>query len=168
MDQTVVNILNYALDMELNGHNFFKDKAESFADPTTRALFKQLAGVEMEHYNLIKMELDLYTKAPGEFTLGDDVLTRDESSIFAQREGSEHLDTTLMDSDVPHDTIMRMAYLIERDFKEFYAEAIDMVEDASVKQLLQRLSDWEQGHETLFKRENDRLKKESLTLPWGG
>ena len=168
MDQTVVNILNYALDMELNGHNFFKDKAESFADPTTRALFKQLAGVEMEHYNLIKMELDLYTKAPGEFTLGDDVLTRDESSIFAQREGSEHLDTTLMESDVPDVTIMRMAYLIERDFKEFYAEAIDMVEDASVKQLLQRLSDWEQGHETLFKREYDRLKKEYLTLPWGG
>lgn len=168
MDQTVVNILKYALEMELNGYNFFKDKAEVFADPTTRALFKQLSEVEMEHYKLIQMELELYIQAPGEFTVGDDVLTRDESSIFAQREGSEHLDTTLVESDVPDVTIMRMAYLIERDFKEFYAEAIDMVEDASVKQLLQRLSDWEQGHETLFKREYDRLKKEYLTLPWGG
>lgn len=168
MDQKVVNILKYALDMELNGHNFFKEKADSFQDPTTRALFTQLAGVEMEHYNLIKGELDQYTQSPEDFTVNEEILSRDESSIFNQREGSEHLDTTLVESDVPDVTILRMAYLIERDFKEFYAEAVELVEDENVKTLLTRLSNWEQGHETLFKREYDRLKKEYLTLPWGG
>ncbi len=44
-----------------------------------------------------------------------------------------------------------MAYLIERDFKEFYEEAKEMVADENVKKLLQRLSDWERGHEAIFK-----------------
>ncbi len=168
MDQKVINILKYALDMELNGHNFFREKAEVFSDPTTASLFRELAAVEMEHYELIKAELDAYTQSPEAFELNEEVLQRDESNIFQQRQGSEALDTTLVESDVPDVTIMRMAYLIERDFKEFYEEAKDMVEDENVKKLLQRLSDWEKGHETIFKREYDRLKKEYLTLPWGG
>ncbi len=168
MENKVTSILKYALDMELSGHNFFKEKAASFQSPTTRGLFEHLAEVEMEHYSLIKKELDTYTSDPTNFKVDDEVITRDESTIFGQRESSESLDTTLVESDVPDLTIMRMAYLIERDFKEFYAEAIDMVEDANVKTLLQRLSDWESGHEQIFKREYDRLKKEYLNLPWGG
>lgn len=168
MDQTVINILKYALDMELNGHKFFKESAETFTSPVTKALFLELSEVEMEHYNLIKRELESYTDSPDDFEVDEDVLKRDESTIFSQRKGSEALDTTLVESDVPDLNIMRMAYLIERDFKEFYEEAKEMVTDENVKKLLQRLSDWERGHEAIFKREYDRLKKEYLTLPWGG
>ena len=168
MEQKVVNILKYAMDMEMNGHNFFKESAETFTSPVTKALFLELAEVELEHYKLIKSELESYTDSPEDFELDEEVLDRDESSIFSQRKGSEALDTTLVESDVPDLNIMRMAYLIERDFKEFYDEAKDMVDDENVKKLLQRLSDWERGHETIFKREYDRLKKEYLTLPWGG
>ncbi|KAF5071630.1 ferritin family protein [Proteiniclasticum sp. QWL-01] len=168
MDHKVINILKYALDMELAGHNFFKEKASQFTNPTTQAIFLNLAEVEQEHYNLIKKELDQYTANPEGFQVNEEVLKRDESTIFQQRQGSEALDTTLVESDVPDLTILRMAYLIERDFKEFYGEAQDMVEDENVKTLLKRLADWEQGHETLFRREYDRLKKEYLNLPWGG
>ena len=168
MENKVVNILKYALEMEMNGHNFFKKSAETFTSPVTKSLFLELAKVELEHYNLIKKELESYTDSPENFEVNEEVLERDESTIFAQRQGSEALDTTLVESDVPDLNIMRMAYLIERDFKEFYDEAKDMVDDENVKKLLQRLSDWERGHETIFKREYDRLKKEYLTLPWGG
>lgn len=168
MEQKVINILKYAMDMEMNGHNFFKESAETFSNPVTKSLFLELAEVELEHYHLIKNELKSYTDSPEDFELDEEVLDRDETSIFAQRKGSEALDTTLVESDVPDLNIMRMAYLIERDFKEFYEEAKEMVDDENVKKLLQRLSDWEKGHETIFKREYDRLKKEYLTLPWGG
>lgn len=33
-------------------------------------------------------------------------------------------------------TVIRMAYLIERDYKEFYQETSEMVEDENVKELL--------------------------------
>lgn len=168
MDKRVIGILEYALEMELAGHNFFKEKSSAFASPTTRTLFLDLAKIEMEHYNLIKKELDQYQKDPEDFTVDEAILQRDESNIFKSREESESIDKTLIESDVKDLTIMRMAYLIERDFKEFYDEAKDMVEDENVKLLLQRLSSWEQGHETIFKREYDRLKKEYLYFPWGG
>lgn len=168
MENKVVGILKYALEMELSGHNFFKEKAEIFQSPTTRGLFLDLAGIEMEHYNLIKKELDTYTRDPRNFTVDEEIMTRDEGTIFKQRQSSESLDTTLVESDVPDLTVMRMAYLIERDFKEFYADAVDMVDDDNVKKLLTRLSLWESGHEEIFKREYDRLKKEYMTLPWGG
>lgn len=168
MDDKVVGILNYALEMEMSGRNFFKEKAEVFQSPTTRSLFLELADIEQEHYDLIQKELAAYTKDPAHFTVGEAVLSRDEGTIFNQRESSEDLDTTLVESDVPDLTVMRMAYLIERDFKEFYAEAIDLVTDDNVKKLLERLSNWESGHEQIFKREYDRLRKEYMTLPWGG
>lgn len=166
--QKVVSILKYAQDMELAGRNFYTEKAKVFSNPTTQSLFLNLAETENQHFNLIAKELKLYTEDPAGFSVSDDILSRDESSLFRQREGSEALDTTLAESDVPDLTIMRMAYLIERDYKEFYEEAVDMVEEENVKRLLKRLSDWELGHERLFKREYDRLKKEYLSFPWGG
>ena len=160
MENKVVGILKYALEMELSGHNFFKEKAGVFQSPTTRGLFLHLSEIEMEHYHLINKELETYTKDPSHFKVDEDVMTRDEGTIFDQRESSESLDTTLVESDVPDLTVMRMAYLIELDFKEFYSEAVGMVDDENVKKLLTRLSLWESGHEEIFKREYDRLKKE--------
>lgn len=164
----VISILKYAQEMELAGRDFYEDKGKAFASPTTRNMFQELADTEQEHYDLITSELNAYTADPASFVVSDAILARDESNIFQRREGSESLDTTLVESDVPDLTVMRMAYLIERDYKEFYEEAIDMVEEENVKLLLKRLSDWELGHERLFKKEYDRLKKEYLTFPWGG
>lgn len=163
-----INILKYALNMEKQGRDFFKDKAEVFKEPTTRDLFLRLAAVEQDHYDLIKKELSSYEDDPEGYQVGDDVLKHDETSIFEQRKEAESLDTTLEESHVPDLNILRMAYLIERDFKEFYQEAVDMVEEDNVKDLLKRLASWEQGHETLFKKEYDRLKQEYLMMPWGG
>lgn len=164
----VISILKYAQEMELAGRDFYEDKGKVFSSPTTRNMFQELADAEQQHYELITSQLASYTEDPASYAVSEAILARDESNIFQQREGSESLDTTLVESDVPDLTVMRMAYLIERDYKEFYEEAIDMVEEENVKVLLRRLSDWELGHEQLFKKEYDRLKKEYLTFPWGG
>ncbi|PKK39292.1 Rubrerythrin [Clostridiaceae bacterium JG1575] len=168
MPDPVIGILRYALQMERSGQEFFREKAERFKDPTTRTLFLHLADIEEEHYRLIESELKKYQDGPSGYEAGEEVLRRDESGFFAQRETSEALETTLNESDVPDLTVLRMAYLIERDFKEFYEEAMDDVENPQVKLLLGRLSRWESGHEALFKKEYQRLKKEYLSLPWGG
>lgn len=170
MDQKekVISILKYAQEMELAGRDFYEEKSKIFSSPTTQSMFKDLSDAEQQHYDLITSQLGSYTEDPGSYAVSREILTRDESNIFQQREGSEALDTTLAESDVPDLTVMRMAYLIERDYKEFYEEAMDMVEEENVKVLLKQLSDWELGHERLFKREYDRLKKEYLTFPWGG
>lgn len=160
-------IMRYAMQMELDGHNFFKEKAETFENPTTKALFLQLAEVEMEHYNFIKIQLENYLET-NTIDVDSEMFHRDEESIFKNREKSEHLDETLQESDIPDLTVLRMAYLIERDYKEFYTKAAEKAEDENVKKLFEKLAKWEAGHEKIFKKEYNRRMEEYMNLPWGG
>ena len=61
-----------------------------------------------------------------------------------------------------------MAYLIEKDFKEYYTNAMENADDEGARKIFERLAKWEEGHEKLFKYEYDRRMKEYMNLPWGG
>lgn len=159
-------ILRYAMQMELDGHNFYKEKAKSMSNPTTEKLFSTLAKTELDHYKFIEGLLNTYIETES-FDIDPAVLNKEES-IFEAREESEHLKETLQESDIPDLTVLRMAYLIERDYKEFYQNAADNIEDKDVKAIFERLAQWELGHESLFKSEYDKRMKEYMTLPWGG
>lgn len=164
--KTYEQIFRYAMQMEIDGYNFFKEKSVLFKNPTTEKLFLTLADTEMEHYHYIKNQLDKYIETES-FDMSHEVLNRTEN-IFEEREESEHIKETLKESDIPDITILRMAYLIERDFKEFYQNATENVDNEDIKAIFSRLSKWEAGHEKLFKGEYDRRMKEYMTLPWGG
>ncbi|NLJ98438.1 MAG: ferritin family protein [Tissierellia bacterium] len=160
-------IMRYAMQMELDGHNFFKEKAEVFDNPTTKNLFLQLAEVEMEHYRFIKEQLDSYLETDS-FKMDSKMMDRNEDSIFEHREKTEHINETLRESDIPDITVLRMAYLIERDYAEFYRKAAERADDEDAKTLFTKLAQWEEGHEQLFKDEYDRRMEEYMSLPWGG
>lgn len=159
-------ILRYAMEMELNGHNFFKENAKKFKDPTSEALFIKLAKVEMEHYKYLENQLNSYIET-NSFDTSSEVMDREEN-IFESRAESEHIEATLQESDIPDITILRMAYLIERDYKEFYTNAAENAGDENIKAIFNKLASWEEGHEAIFKQEYDRRMKEYMTLPWGG
>lgn len=160
------NILRYAMQMEMDGHNFFKSNGEKFDNPTTKKLFEDLAKVEMEHYNFIEKQLNKYLET-NKFDTREEVINREEN-IFIDRQDSENIEATLEQSDIPDLTILRMAYLIERDFKEFYENAANSVSDEDAKTLFTQLAKWEKGHESIFKKEYDKRMKEYMNLPWGG
>ena len=69
-----------------------------------------------------------------------------------------------MVADLP---VLRMAYLIERDFSEFYAQAASQAE-GEAKKTLDMLARWEAGHERLFKSMHDKAFQEYSGMPWGG
>lgn len=169
MNAEYANILKYAMRMEKEGAEFFLTQSKRFQDATTKRLFEKLAVIEESHYDYLQQQLNHYTE--GNLTTEDipqETMDQTEAAIFSSRAESEHLNTTLVESDTPDITVLRMAYLIEKDFAEFYENARDYVEDESLKALFTQLSDWEKGHESLFKREYQRLMKEYMTLPWGG
>lgn len=168
MKPEYANILKYAMQMEKDGAQFFRDSAARFQDGTTQGLFERLAKVEESHYHYLEQKLAEYTGGTLDGSAEDPAMNQGERDIFESRMQSEHLDTTLMESDTPDITILRMAYLIEKDFAEFYEEMGDYVEDENLKALFAQLSNWEKGHEKLFKGEYQRLMKEYMTLPWGG
>lgn len=168
MNQEYANILKFAMKMEKDGAQFFRDSAERFQDGTTKGLFERLAKVEESHYDYLEEKLGEYTGGTLDGSEKNEVMNRQELDIFASRKESENLDTTLVESDTPDITILRMAYLIEKDFAEFYEEMRDYVDDDNLKALFTQLSEWEKGHESLFKAEYKRLMKEYMSLPWGG
>ena len=88
-------------------------------------------------------------------------------NFFLKEAESELIDQTVLQSMVPVLPILRMAYLIERDFAEFYRMAADRVE-GKAKKSLEMLALWEKGHENLFKNLHDRAFEEYAQMPWGG
>lgn len=164
---TYINILKYAMDREKEGQRFFQENASRFSNPVSKALFEKLAALEQEHYDFLKEQVDYYAANKSIKPLDEKILSRQEN-LFVKREDSEKIEMSLSQSDVPDLAIMRMAYLIERDFAEYYKDAAEKAEDPDAKKLFTMLSGWELSHEKLFKEEYNRLMEEYMTLPWGG
>lgn len=166
--QNYESVLRYAMQMELDGHNFYMDNKEKFVKTTSKRMFEELADIEMKHYEFLKELLEAYLKTD-KIKMEPEMIEREEDlDIFKSREESEKLEYTLEQSDIPDLTILRMAYLIERDYKEFYENVAQNSNDPEIKKVFTTLAKWEAGHEELFKNEYDRLMKEYMNLPWGG
>jgi len=60
-----------------------------------------------------------------------------------------------------------MAFLIEKDFAEYYENSAKKVSGEG-KKVLQMLAKWERGHEALFKQLHDSAYEIYAQMPWGG
>jgi rubrerythrin len=157
-------IYEYALQREREGKNFFESNAQRMSHAAATGIFARLAEEEQRHIEFIQgliQSLDSTEsepKPPGELANED---------RFARRAESEMLDQTVIESMVPDVAILRTAYLIERDFAEFYEGAAEKA-DGEAKTALAALARWERGHERLFKGLHDRVFEEYAKMPWGG
>ena len=83
------------------------------------------------------------------------------------RAESEIIDQSVAEAMVPDLPVLRMAYLIEHDFVEFYENAASQT-TGEAKQVFLMLSQWERRHERLFKEFFDRAFEQYSNMPWGG
>jgi rubrerythrin len=160
----IKRIYEYALQREHEGKNFFESSAERMSHAAAAGIFRRLADEEQKHIEFIEgllQALDTGRTKPGTDT---DFESEDR---FAKHAESEMLDQTVIESMIPDVAILRMAYLIERDFAEFYEMAAEKAE-AEAKTALAALGRWERGHERLFKELHDRVFQEYAEMPWGG
>ena len=93
--------------------------------------------------------------------------TTAEDGVKALTYALAHPGPHLIEAMVPDLPVLRMAYLIERAFAEFYEMAASKAE-GEAKQVLTMLAMWERGHEKLFKQFHDRAFEEYARMPWGG
>ena len=159
----VKKIFEYALQREEEGKKFFEDNAGRFGHATAVGVFKNLAAEEQKHIEFIKHQLKALNQGAG--TGAPDDLKGEE--FFSHRAEAELIDRTVLESLVPALPILRMAYLIERDFAEFYEMAAGRTE-GKPNEALTLLASWERGHEKLFKTLHDRAFEEYAHMPWGG
>ncbi len=157
-------IYEYALQREREGKRFFQENAERLQHAGVVGAFRRLAEEEQEHISFIEGLLE--TLDEGEVP-DVSVVDLEEDGFFSQRAASEMLDQTVAESMVPDLSVLRMAYLIERDFVEFYESAAQQAE-GEVKEALEMLARWERGHERFFKQLHDTAFEEYAQMPWGG
>ena len=160
----VRRIYEYALQREHEGKRFFESNADRMSHAAAVGIFRRLVDEEQKHINFIESLLHSLdgAKAP----VGSSSQLEQEDH-FSKRAESEMLDQTVIESMIPDVAILRMAYLIERDFAEFYETAAEKAE-GEAKTALTALARWERGHERLFKKLHDRVFQEYAKMPWGG
>jgi rubrerythrin len=158
-------IFEYALNREVEGKRFFEENAKRLSEAAAVEAFQQLAGEEQKHIDFIQYQIDsLDAGEQGNTALGAEL---EGAGFFSQRAQSEIIDQKVAEAMVPDLPVLRMAFLIERDFAEFYENSAAQTE-GEAKQVLTMLSQWERRHERLFKHFYDRAMEEYSKMPWGG
>jgi rubrerythrin len=158
-------IFEYALQREFEGKNFFQQNAERLNHAAAVGAFQQLAAEEQKHIDFIQSMLNKMNE--GKKLDASQGEAMQNAGFFSQRASSEFLDQTVIEAMVPDLPVLRTAYLIERDFAEFYQDAAEKAE-GEAKRVLEMLSHWERGHESLFKELHDKAFELYAQMPWGG
>ena len=162
----IVKIYEYALQREREGRDFFRSNARRFSHAAVADAFEKLAQEEEKHIQFIQSLIDAQ-QATGVSGL-ETGQRMDKEGFFSQRAEAELLDQSIIEAMVPDLAVLRTAYLIERDFAEFYELSANRVDDATARESLQMLARWERKHEELFKKMHDRAFEEYAQMPWGG
>ncbi len=158
-------IYEFALSREYEGKRFFEDNASRLSEAAAINAFRQLAGEEQKHIDFILSQIErLNLGLAGDVEFG---VKLEQAGFFSQRAQSEIIDQKVAEAMVPDLPVLRMAYLIERDFAEFYETTASQVE-GEARLVLTMLSGWEHGHERLFKNFYDRAYDVYSKMPWGG
>ncbi len=151
----IIGILRYALAREEEGRAFYLGQLDKVKDKEVKEVFTHLAEMEGEHVDYISSLIEKNQK--GEKITSLDILPEEED-FFASRKETElpagrHAELA---SDC---SILRMAFLIEHDFMEFYRQAADKTTDEGEKYVFNHLSQWEKGHRDLVQKLYDERMK---------
>lgn len=160
----ILKVYEYALQREYEGKRFFEDNASRLSHAAVIDIFKRLAREEQKHIEYIQMQINALMGKNKEKETQPEF---DQAGFFSSRAVSEMIDQTMAEAMVPDLPVLRMAYLIERDFAEFYGQAASKTE-GEAKGVLENLAHWEKRHESLFKSLHDKAFEEYSKMPWGG
>jgi rubrerythrin len=158
-------IYGYALGREYEGKRFFEENAARLTQAAAVDAFRRLAVEEQKHIDYIQRQIDALVQGQPSNPLPDPDLQPAE--FFSSRSFSEALDQTVLEAMVPDLPVLRMAYLIERDFSEFYEKAASQA-DGPARLVLETLAAWERRHEALFRKFHDDAFELYAHMPWGG
>jgi hypothetical protein len=114
-------VLEYALQREYEGKAFFENNAERLSSAAAVGAFKAIAKEEQRHIEYIQAQINaLNVTKSGKQTVSQPAPDLDETQFFANRASTEMIEQTVNEAMVADLPVLRMAYLIERDFSEFY------------------------------------------------
>ena len=161
----ITRIFQYALQLEMEGKQFFEENAGRLSHASAVEIFKRLAEEEQKHIYYIQAHIEAIEGGAAPTT--PKAVSIQADSFFSQRARSEMIEQTIAEAMVPDLPVLRMAYLIERDFAEFYEQAASKT-SGQEKEALELLAKLERVHEQIFKELHDQAFEQIMQMPWGG
>src|SRR5512143_1177422 len=137
-------IYEYALQREYEGKSFFEHNAGRLSNAAATNAFKKLAVEEQKHIEFIQTQIASLGK--GNASSAELGQALEKAGSFSHRAMYESVEQTVAESMVADLPVLRMAFLIERDFAEFYEMAASK-SSGNAKDALAQLAGWERVHE---------------------
>ncbi|MBI4774360.1 MAG: ferritin family protein [Deltaproteobacteria bacterium] len=155
--EEVLKGLRTAMEAEMTGHAFYKNAADSTADPKGKETFLRLAQEEMGHFKYLKTQYkSILEKGGYDFTQHptDEAHKHASGPIFSadfkKRLKESHFEIS----------VLSIGMKLELDAIAFYRSCAEKAREEKAKELYLQLAEWEQGHYDAFARELDNLKEE--------
>ncbi|HZX09312.1 MAG TPA: ferritin family protein [Acidobacteriota bacterium] len=130
-----MNIFEYAMKLEKDGENYYRELAEKVENPGIKNILTMLADDEVKHYNIFK-NMSEKTEPSMQET---DVLKKSRN-IFTDMQGKE------IDSGIGQKEMYRKAQDLEKKTQDFYEKKASEVHDAAQKELFLKIADEEKRH----------------------
>jgi rubrerythrin len=136
------DVLDFAIQMELDGRMFYLKGAESTEDEALKKIFRKLADEEYRHYHIFKKLKDGDTAgAVAEMKNGAPSLS--ETQTLFKEMTDAGIDTLAGDTERE---IWAEARAVEEKTVKLYAEEAEKTSDPERKRLLEMLADEERSH----------------------
>ena len=132
-----MDVYDYAMQMERDGENLYREAARSSAGKGLAAILTMLADAEVNHYNLFKS-----MKEHSAFRLPDNTLLKDVKNVFAKMKEEGGLEAT----GPSQIELYRKAQGIEKMSEDFYRETGSKVDDRAEHEAFLRVADEENKH----------------------
>jgi len=147
------DVLKLAHTRELQGMEFYSEQKEKVRHTSLKEIFSHLAEMEKGHAEYLEKQIENVGQNRSFDALPDST----EDDIFIKRMEKQKVEPSSLDADLGDYSIIRMAYLVEKDFASFYRESSKNADDGVVKDVFLRLAEWEDGHAAMLKGQMEAI-----------
>ncbi|MHC4594919.1 MAG: ferritin family protein [Planctomycetota bacterium] len=131
-----MNIFEYAMQMEKDGEDYYRQLAQQTANKGIRTILTMLADEEVKHYNAVEK---MKTEKP---QITETKILTDAKNVFVQIKESGGG----FDFDIRQTELYKRAQDIEEKSRDFYTDKANEVEEKYQKEVFLRLADEEKKH----------------------
>lgn len=152
-----IDILKIAQKMEVKGMEFYKTQKDLVKSESLKSTFQYLTEMEKEHADYLQKQINNLNNNKPLDKLPDNEDTKLSDIFDKQKVIPDNPDDNFSDY-----SITRIAYLIEKDFAEYYKHASEK-EIGEAKEIFNTLHKWEVTHEEIMKsRLQNIIKKNAI------
>ena len=139
-----MNIYKYAMKMEKDGENYYRELANKTGDVGLRNILKMLANDEVKHYHIIEQMM----KTDVSIELAETDILENAKNIFVKIKGKN----LVFDFDLSQVNFYRKAQEMEEKSYMFYMNMSNKAEIESQRKIFLKLAEQEKKH--MFLLEN--------------